>query len=146
MTKLKVFNVEFDGIDKCGKDLIKSYIFHLAPGKYLAKARGVISQLAYARLFGRELDFDITDYAKSTLFVLLDVDYEDWKIRCKITAEPKLEHSFSETRAQFFKVINLLHDVYNVPISHLMIFDTSSTTPYEIACEVISRLKTLNLN
>ena len=41
--KYRVFNVEFDGIDKSGKDSVMKQIFSYAPNKYIPKARGLLS-------------------------------------------------------------------------------------------------------
>lgn len=41
--KYKVFNVEFDGIDKCGKDSVMKQMFSVVPNKYIPKARGILS-------------------------------------------------------------------------------------------------------
>lgn len=62
--KLKIFNVEVDGIDKCGKDSVRPYLFYLEPGKYLCRARGLISQIAYAKLYNRDIQWDCEDYTK----------------------------------------------------------------------------------
>ena len=48
--KFKVFNVEFDGMDKAGKDSIMAQIFSAAPNKYISNARGLLTQVAYAKL------------------------------------------------------------------------------------------------
>ena len=39
----KVFNVEFDGMDKCGKDSIAKQIFAVDPNKYIINVRGIMS-------------------------------------------------------------------------------------------------------
>lgn len=144
--KLNVFNVEFDGIDKCGKDSVKPYLFHLEPGKYLSRARGLISQLAYAELYDRDIEFDATDYVKNTLFVLLLVDKQDWEIRCKLTNEPDTGFSFEQMQNAFSNSVNRLHRDFNVPIERVMIFNTSHITPFEISKKVCERLKDLNQN
>ena len=86
--KFKVFNVEFDGMDKAGKDSIMAQIFSAAPNKYISNARGLLSQVAYAKLYNRDWEYDFTDgYLDNTLFVYLTVDQADWKIRCDVTHE-----------------------------------------------------------
>lgn len=140
--KIKIFNVELDGIDKCGKDSIRPYLFYLEPGKYLCRSRGIMSQIAYATLYNRDLKFDIQDYAKNTLFVLLDINEEDWEIRCKMTNEPKT-FSFYTMRQTFYNAFYALKK-YGVPKNQLMIFNTSDNTPYSIMKQIQARLKLLN--
>lgn len=142
--KLNVFNVELDGIDKCGKDSIRPYIFHLAPGKYLCRARGLLSQLAYAKLYKRDIDWDAMSYTKNTLFVLLDVKEEDWQIRCKITNEPDTGFTFEEMRKAFFETVDEMQMRFNIPNSQMIILNTSRVTPYEIAAIICNRLDRLN--
>lgn len=144
--KINIFNVEFDGIDKCGKDSVKPYLFYLEPGKYLSRARGLISQLAYARLYNRDIEFDAIDYAKNTLFVLLVVDKQDWEIRCKLTNEPDTGFSFEEMQNAFRHSISKLHFDFGVPLERIMIFNTSHVTPFEISKKVCERLEYLNQN
>ena len=144
--KLNIFNVEFDGIDKCGKDSVKSYLFYLEPGKYLSRARGLMSQLAYARLYNRDIEFDATDYTKNTLFVLLLVDKQDWEIRCKLTNEPDTGFSFEQMQSAFSNSMNRLHCDFDVPIERVMIFNTSHATAFEISKKVCERLEYLNRN
>lgn len=143
-TKLKVFNIELDGIDKCGKDSIRPYVFYLEPGKYLCRARGLISQLVYAKLYKRDIEWETNDYIKNTLFVLLDVDKEDWEIRCKITNEPKPDFTYEEMTQAFYKVRWELENHYKVPNRHILLLNTSDWTPYDIAKKIIQHLDYLN--
>lgn len=143
---INIFNVEFDGIDKCGKDSVKPYLFYLEPGKYLSRARGLISQLAYARLYNRDIEFDATDYAKNTLFVLLVVDKQDWEIRCKLTNEPDTGFSFEEMQNAFKHSLSKLHSDFDVPTERVMVLNTSHVTPFDISKKVCERLEYLNRN
>ena len=43
MKKFNVFNVGFDGIDKCGKASIAKQIFAVDPNKYIINVRGIMS-------------------------------------------------------------------------------------------------------
>lgn len=142
--KLKVFNVELDGIDKCGKDAIRPYIFYQEPGKYLCRARGLISQIVYAKLYNRKIDWDATDYCKNTLFVLLSVNKEDWEIRCKITNEPNTGFTFEEMQEAFIETYCEIKTRFNIPENQMLYFDTSIFTPYEISSDIIKRLAFLN--
>lgn len=142
--KLKVFNIELDGIDKCGKDSVRPYMFYLEPGKYLCRARGLISQIAYAKLYKRDILWDAEDYAKSTLFVLLEVDKKDWEIRCKLTNEPNTGFTYEEMIQAFRLALYELKERFNVPENHILVFNTSEYTPYAIADEIKTHLEYLN--
>lgn len=142
--KLKVFNIELDGIDKCGKDSIRPYVFYLEPGKYLCRARGLISQIAYAKLYKQNIEWDGADYAKNTLFVLLEVDKQDWEIRCKLTNEPNIGFTYEEMTQAFKLALYELKERFDVPENHILVFNTSEYTPYAIADEIKTHLEYLN--
>lgn len=142
--KLKVFNIELDGIDKCGKDSVKPYVFYLEPGKYLCRARGLISQIAYAKLYKRNIEWDGADYAKNTLFVLLEVDKQDWEIRCKLTNEPNTGFTYEEMTQAFKLALYELKERFDVPENHILVFNTSEYTAYAIADEIKTHLEYLN--
>lgn len=142
--KLKVFNIELDGIDKCGKDSVRPYVFYLEPGKYLCRARGLISQIAYAKLYKRNIEWDGADYAKNALFVLLEVDKQDWEIRCKLTNEPNTGFTYEEMTQAFKLALYELKERFDVPENHILVFNTSEYTPYAIADEIKTHLEYLN--
>lgn len=145
MKNIKVFNIEFDGIDKCGKDTIKSQIWYFAPGMYLPRARGLISQIAYAKLYNRDVNYDIDiGYIKNTLFVLLDIDKDDWNIRCKLTNEPNCDFTYEEMREAFIFAIQYLKDRFDIPNECILMFNTSQMTSFNIAKEVTTQLERLN--
>ena len=142
--KLKVFNIELDGIDKCGKDSVRPYVFYLEPGKYLCRARGLISQIAYAKLYKRNIEWDGADYAKNTLFVLLEVNKHDWEIRCKLTNEPNTGFTYEEMTQAFNLALYELKECFDVPENQILVFNTSEYTPYAIADEIKTHLEYLN--
>ena len=142
--KLKVFNIELDGIDKCGKDSVRPYVFYLEPGKYLCRARGLISQIAYAKLYKRNIEWDGADYAKNTLFVLLEVNKHDWEIRCKLTNEPNTGFTYEEMTQAFKLALYELKERFDVPENQILVFNTSEYTPYVIADEIKTHLEYLN--
>lgn len=142
--KLKVFNIELDGIDKCGKDSVRPYVFYLEPGKYLCRARGLISQIAYAKLYKRNIEWDGANYAKNTLFVLLEVNKHDWEIRCKLTNEPNTGFTYEEMTQAFKLALYELKERFDVPENHILVFNTSKYTPYAIADEIKTHLEYLN--
>lgn len=142
--KLKVFNIELDGIDKCGKDSIRPYVFYLEPGKYLCRARGLISQITFASLYKRDIEWDGADYTKNTLFVLLEVDKQDWEIRCKLTNEPNTCFTYEEMTQAFKFALYELKKRFDVPENQILVFNTSAHTPYTIANEIKIHLEHLN--
>lgn len=145
MKNVKVFNIEFDGIDKCGKDTVKSQIWYFAPGMYLPRARGLISQLAYAKLYKRDVNYDIErGYVMNTLFVLLEVDKQDWEIRCKLTNEPSMDFTYEEMTQAFKLALYELKERFNVPEDRILVFNTSEYTSYTIASIITTRLEYLN--
>lgn len=155
--RYRVFNVEFDGIDKSGKDSIMHQIFAVAPNKYIPKARGLLSQVAYADLYKRDVEYLVTEgYIENTLFVLLEVDKEDWDVRCKLTGEHEKNKSRSDMEAAvvyesnseaFSKAYELLYNRYKEEYAdHFMRFNTSKQTPISIIKEVVARLEELNKN
>lgn len=145
MKNIKVFNIEFDGIDKCGKDTVKSQIWYFAPGMYLPRARGLISQLAYAKLYKRDVNYNIErGYVMNTLFVLLEVDKQDWEIRCKLTNEPNTGFTYEEMTQAFKLALYELKERFDVPENQILVFNTSEYTPYIIADEIKTHLEYLN--
>ena len=151
--KFKVFIVEFDGIDKAGKDSIMAQIFSAAPNKYIPKARGLLSQIAYAKLYNRDYEYEVTDgYLENTLFVYLTVDQEDWKIRCDVTREFEKnrfrsdmegELKYSSNKAAFDYAYDVLENKLKNK-KQIIKFNTSEVTPYKIITEVVKRLEELN--
>ena len=142
--KLKVFNIELDGIDKCGKDSVRPYVSYLEPGKYLCRARGLISQIAYAKLYKRDIEWNGAYYTKNTLFVLLEVNKQDWEIRCKLTNEPSLGFTYEEMTQAFKLALYELKERFNVPEDRILVLNTSANTPYAIAKEITTHLEYLN--
>lgn len=145
MTKLRVFNIELDGIDKCGKDSIRPYVFYLEPGKYMCRSRGLISQIAYAKLYNRDFDWDAVDYVKNTLFVLVEVDKRDWMIRCKLTNEPDTGFTYEEMQKAFRDAVYELKERFCVRDSRILVINSSDYTPYLIAKKIVHQLNYLNV-
>ena len=129
MGKIRVYKIFVDGIDKCGKDTVVAYVDLLSGHKYAVKARGVISQIAYAKLYNRDFEYDISS-EQNTVHVMLDVDKEDWLVRCKITREPKIDYeanveAFEQTIAETQDRLNIIR------------VNSSRYTAYEIAKYII---------
>lgn len=146
MNTIKIFNVEIEGIDKCGKDTICDYLKQIDVSEYVFKSRGLISQIAYSKLYNRDITFYVDEgYISNTLFVLLDVDEEDWKIRCKLTNEPNMGHSFSKSSKIFNDVFSDLKKKYPQYNSHFIKINSSMFTPYSISNQIRQELNNLNV-
>jgi hypothetical protein len=149
----KVFSLEFDGMVKCGKDTVMKQVFSYEPNTYITNARGLLSQIAYAKLFNRDAEYKVEKgYLDNTLFVLLTVDEDDWNVRCDLTHEHQLNALRSDVEAPitwkssndaFEYAYDYLKSIYNDD-RHFMKFNTSHTTPINIIKAVIDRMKELN--
>ena len=157
MKKFNVFNVEFDGIDKCGKDSIAKQIFAVDPNKYIINVRGIMSQIAYSHLWSRGYEYDLSKgYLENTLFVYLTVDEDDWNVRCKISGEHEKNKSRSDVESAIkYKSSNdafeLAYEKLNASLAekqvsdkHILKLNTSEMTPYQIILKVVDRLNELN--
>ena len=155
--KYKVFNVEFDGIDKSAKGSIMHQIFAVAPNKYIPKARGLLSQIAYSKLYNRDSVYDVTEgYIANTLFVLLTVEEDDWNVRCKLTGEHEKNKSRSDmegavvyksnSEAFEFAYNYLLEQYKDKYEDHFLTYNTSQMTPIQIINDVVEHLEELNKN
>jgi len=116
--------------------------------KYLAKMssytlnildRGPITNIVWNKIQGRDVEYDLEMW-KSTLFVRLNVDKEDWKIRCSINNEPPMPLSFEDMSRRYDEAFQELkcHGFY------ILEFNTSKLTPYKIALKIIEMLNELN--
>ena len=54
MEKLKFYEIEVEGIDKTGKDLLTHYIVLMSKYKYSVNTRGVLTQMVYNEKFNRK--------------------------------------------------------------------------------------------
>lgn len=126
--------VQIDGVDKTGKDMLVQYITRMSNHKYVIQARGIVSQIAYSKIYGRNYEYDLRNY-ENDVIVLLTGDIEDLKIRHKITNEPKID--IERDLKVFGEVAEDLSKrgitVYQANTSHL--------TPYEVAQKVIEAVE-----
>lgn len=137
MQRLKYYTIYLDGMDKTGKDTIAKYVIILSKYRYVINCRGIITQVAYDKLYNRNCVYDI-EQQKDVINVLLTVDEDDWNIRCKITNEPKIDYN---TNSKSFE------DAYNELVSNGMViprFNTSTMSPYEIAKQIVEYADKLN--
>lgn len=136
MEKMKYYTVVLDGIDKCGKDTIASYIWRLDKRLNIA-VRAWPSLYVYAKKFKRNVKYELP--YRNALYVYLTVDKEDWNIRCNITNEPKIDYD-NDTKL-FDKAFNILdNNGYNIIQAN-----TSELTAYEIAKGIVDAIYKLNM-
>lgn len=128
---MKLLTVEIEGLDKCGKDLIVTYINHLGNFKYVIHARGMLSNMVYNEKFNRNFNYELT---YKPIIVFLDVDEEDRQIRCKITKESPIDAN--RDKALFEKHLKLLEEKG----FRVLRYNTSELTPYQIAKDIIKKL------
>lgn len=135
---LQNYHIVLDGIDKAGKDLVRSYIYYLGKQKFICTARGYMSMVAYSNLNNRGYQYDMSTQ-KSIVNVLLTVDKEDWLIRCKNTGEKVID--YEKHTSEFHKVFTDLQNAgYEV-----LLYNTSAMTPYQIAKDIIEKLNEIEV-
>ena len=137
-----VFNIEFEGIDKCGKDYLTQYFLKYCPNIYTPKARGILSQVVYTDMYGRYDEYNVSNgYLDNTLFVYLKVDEDDWNIRCALTNEPRTNY---EKSVKYFDCgIEWLKRKVKDD-NQILEINTSHTTAIDIVKLVKERLDLLN--
>ena len=138
MYNMKYYELEIDGVDKTGKDLIAKYIALLSNHKYSINCRGIITQIAYSIKFDRKYQYDISQLSKNKVFVLLEANKEDIEVRCKITNEP--EFTIEKDLSFFYSVYESLKEKGYITLN----FNTSMQTPYQIANIIIRYMENLN--
>lgn len=55
-TKIKPAIIHLDGIDKSGKDTVRKQLVNDSKGNYLVYVRSFLSQIAYSRIYNRNID------------------------------------------------------------------------------------------
>lgn len=123
-------NIQIDGIDKTGKDLILQYVTRLSNHKYVIQSRGLISQIAYSKIYNRNYEYRLDNY-KDTLFIYLYANEEDLKIRHTITNEPKID--IKSDLDVFNSIVNSINNILDIHS-----YNTSEMTPYAIAKCIIN--------
>ena len=132
---LKKFCVEFEGVDRSGKELVRKYVDQLGKHKYVLMDRGLLSNIAYAELYDRDdtYEYDLTQFKDWTI-VYLEVNEEDWKIRCKLTNEIPIDYKAN------IEVFEKAIKVVEAAGIKVLRYNTSLNTPYIIAKDVLKHL------
>lgn len=139
MEKLKYYKIVIDGIDKTGKDLVKSYIWYVGKKRYLCYARGILSEVAYAHLYNREVEYFVSKASEERIVnVMLIADKEDWEVRCKTTNEPALDYEKQVEAFDYAKT------ALTGKLEHFIEINTSIHTPYQTAKIIVDYINKLN--
>lgn len=126
--------ITIDGVDKTGKDLLLQYVVRLSNHKYVIQARGILTQIAYSKIYGRPYEYDLKPYRGDIIFYLTG-DLEDLQVRHKITNEPKID---IERDMKVFE--ETAHKLADNGITVVKV-DTTHNTPYENAKAIIKYLE-----
>lgn len=136
---MKYYCVSIDGIDKAGKGIIIKYLAKISNYTLNIFDRGIITNIVWNKMLDRNIDYEL-DFWKNTLFVRLNVDKEDWKIRCAINNEPEMPISYEEMT----KMYNDEFDRFKEMGFNMMSINTSEMTPYIAAKEIYRVLLEMN--
>lgn len=139
MNKLKYYVVSLEGVDKAGKSSLIPYLARMSNYTLNILDRGPITNIVWNKIQNRDATYDMEMW-KNTLFVKLNVDINDWKIRCSIHNEPPMPLSFDQMNAEYDQVFSRLKSEGFKTTS----FDTSTTTIHQIAIAIINKLDELN--
>ena len=137
MNKLKYHTIVLEGIDKCGKDTLVKYLNVLGNYKYIINSRGIISMIAYSKLYNRDYQYDVEP--SNDVYILLEVKYEDWIVRCKSTNETQLDYSQNVAAFEY-----AIEKIQSISDNYVFVYDTSTLTPYEIAKLILNMMNNLN--
>lgn len=136
----RYWELEIDGPDKTGKDLLCRYLCEMSNYRFSINVRGLLSQLVYAKKFNRDFEYDTRDFSKKKIIILLKADTEDLSVRCKMTNEPM--YDFGRDAALFVKAAKELCEKNY----HVMVYNTTYMTPYMIAKEILQRIDNMEEN
>lgn len=135
---MRIYQIVLDGIDKTGKDLIKSYIYYLGKARYICTARGIISMRAYSRIYNRPYKYSFA-CQKNIMNVYLTVDKQDWEVRCKASHEPIIDYD------QEIKIFNEEANKVRIqPNSFYRTYNTSEMTPFQVAQDILDTIDLYN--
>lgn len=140
MNKINYYEIEVDGVDKTGKDLLTGYLVFLSNFKFSVNTRGIITQIAYSKKFNRNYEYNLDKLSKNKIFVFLTADLDDLSIRCKITKEPKF--TMKEDMELFTEVVETLKSKDFIVLH----YNTTIITPYLIAKDVLNYINNLEKN
>ena len=126
------YELEVDGVDKTGKDLLTGYLALLSNHRFSINTRGIITQIAYSKKYNRHYEYNLESLSKNKIIILLSAEVEDLKIRCKLTHEDPF--TIEEDLKLFDETANDLEKQG----FYIIRINTSKMTPYEAAKTIIS--------
>lgn len=131
-----ISRIEIEGVDKTGKSTLFQYLDTMSNYRYVTHARGLLSYMVYADVYGRDYNYEkeVMDNT-NTLVVLLTADIDDLKLRHKITHEPKID---IERDVEAFEKHAKFLEENGVTVRR---YDTSIWTPYNIAKDILAFLE-----
>lgn len=135
----KYWEIEIDGPDKTGKDLLCRYLCEMSGWRFSINVRGLISQLVYAKKFGRDFEYDTSNFSKNKVLILLTGEPEDISVRCKATHEPSYN---IEGDLELFREAAKKAKETNIVVE----YNTSYFAPYTIAQSVLNLINQLEEN
>lgn len=132
--------ITLDGIDKTGKDTIKDAVVAQSGGRILVIARSYISQIAYSRIFNRQIDegFFIDamcdDFGNGRLFFYLIADDSVIASRFDIKNEIDINKSDIALHKKIFgEVVDELRRAVEI-----ITIDTSEDSINDIVQKIVS--------
>ena len=134
----KYWEIEIDGPDKTGKDLLCKYLCEMSNYRFSINVRGLISQLVYAKKFNRNFNYDTSCFSKKKVLILLTAEPDDLAVRCKMTNEPV--YDFKKDLEMFIDIATDIEDDYCI-----FAYNTSYMTPYKIAKDILDRIARLEV-
>ena len=142
MTKpIRYYTVVIEGIDKTGKDQLARYVDELCGHWMCLPRRGVISNRAYAKLYGRDVPcYDLSSESNNVYVFLRCTDKLDWEMRCRLTHEPPINYEEN---------VKVMEDAWSDFKSRrdpklCLEYDTSEMTPIQIARKIVEHMVKLN--
>lgn len=135
-----ICRIEVEGVDRTGKDTLVGYLDYLSGRTMPVGSRGILSTMAYADLYNREIpNLDgMIDGNRTTLVVLLSANEEDLELRLKMSHHPNIDIGLEQEI--FARQADILENE-GIPVLR---YNTSYNTPYAIAKEVISIMRRMN--
>lgn len=139
--QIKYYTVVIEGIDKTGKDQLARYVDEICGHWMCLPRRGIVSNRAYAKLYGREVpSYDLDSESNNVYVFLRCADKLDWKMRCKLTNEPAINYEEN---------VKVMEDAWtefkrNRDPKLCLEFDTSEMTPIRIARSIVEHMASLN--
>lgn len=139
MNKAKIYCVSLDGIDKSGKTTLVKYLAKLSNYTLNVLDRGPITNIVWNKIQKRDVDYDLEMW-RNAVFVRLNVDKEDWQIRCSIHNEPPMPYSYEDMNKAYDEVFTYFKE----NAFYTMEFNTTRMSQYMIAKKIIECINEVN--